>query len=87
MCQADGNFPPRAEFACLLPGDLAGEPLLAAYLSAHRSMINGSALCAALAVTERDRPGGLTIAKPFRTLNTRVIRVAPVFSRNTLGWC
>ena len=30
-------------------------------------MINGSALCAALAVTERDRPGGLTIARPFRT--------------------
>jgi hypothetical protein len=29
-------------------------PLLAAYLSAHRTMINGSALCAALAVTERD---------------------------------
>jgi hypothetical protein len=28
--------------------------LLAAYLSAHRTMINGSALCAALAVTERD---------------------------------
>jgi hypothetical protein len=27
---------------------------LAAYLSAHRTMINGSALCAALAVTERD---------------------------------
>jgi hypothetical protein len=31
--------------------------LLAAYLSAHRTTINGSALCAALAVTERDRPG------------------------------
>jgi hypothetical protein len=30
-----------------------GFPLLAAYLSAHRTMINGSALCAALAVTER----------------------------------
>src|SRR5512142_460123 len=30
------------------------EPVLAAYLSAHRTMINGSALCAALAVTERD---------------------------------
>jgi hypothetical protein len=29
-------------------------PLLAASLSAHRTMINGSALCAALAVTERD---------------------------------
>jgi hypothetical protein len=29
-------------------------PLLAAYLSAHRTMITGSALCAALAVTERD---------------------------------
>ncbi len=29
-------------------------PVLAAYLSAHRTMINGSALCAALAVTERD---------------------------------
>jgi hypothetical protein len=28
--------------------------MLAAYLSAHRTMINGSALCAALAVTERD---------------------------------
>ena len=28
--------------------------LLAAYLSAHRTMINGSALCAALAVTEGD---------------------------------
>ena len=28
--------------------------VLAAYLSAHRTMINGSALCAALAVTERD---------------------------------
>ena len=29
-------------------------PLLAACLSAHRTMINGSALCADLAVTERD---------------------------------
>jgi hypothetical protein len=28
--------------------------VLAAYLSAHRTMINGSALCAALAVTERE---------------------------------
>jgi len=28
--------------------------VLAAYLSAHRTMINGTALCAALAVTERD---------------------------------
>jgi hypothetical protein len=28
--------------------------LLAAYLSAHRTMINGSALCAAFAVAERD---------------------------------
>jgi hypothetical protein len=28
--------------------------VLAAYLSAHRTMINGSALCAALAVTDRD---------------------------------
>jgi integrase/recombinase XerD len=28
--------------------------VLAASLSAHRTMINGSALCAALAVTERD---------------------------------
>ena len=28
--------------------------VLAAYLSAHRTMSNGSALCAALAVTERD---------------------------------
>jgi hypothetical protein len=27
---------------------------LAAYLPAHRTMINGSALCAALAVTKRD---------------------------------
>jgi LuxR family transcriptional regulator, maltose regulon positive regulatory protein len=34
---------------------LLGPPaLLAAYLSAHRTMINGSALCAALAITERD---------------------------------
>jgi hypothetical protein len=34
---------------------LAGRHLLlATYLSAHRTMINGSALCAALAVTERD---------------------------------
>ena len=33
---------------------LLGGQLLAAYLSAHRTMINGSALCAALAVTERD---------------------------------
>jgi hypothetical protein len=30
------------------------ELLLAAYLSAHRTMINGGALCAVLAVTERD---------------------------------
>jgi hypothetical protein len=30
------------------------ELVLVAYLSAHRTMINGSALCAALAVTERD---------------------------------
>jgi hypothetical protein len=29
-------------------------PVLAAYLSAHKTMINGSALCAASAVTERD---------------------------------
>jgi hypothetical protein len=28
--------------------------VLAAYLSAHRTTINGSALCVALAVTERD---------------------------------
>ncbi len=28
--------------------------MLAAYLSAHRTMINSSALCAALAVAERD---------------------------------
>ena len=28
--------------------------LLAAYLSAHKTMINGSALCTGLAVTERD---------------------------------
>jgi hypothetical protein len=28
--------------------------VLAAYLSAHRTVINGSALCAALAVAERD---------------------------------
>lgn len=32
--------------------------LLAAYLSAHRTMINGRALCTALAVTERDWLGG-----------------------------
>ena len=32
----------------------ASRRVLAAYLSAHRTMINGSALCAALAVTERD---------------------------------
>jgi hypothetical protein len=42
-----------------LPGQpsqpqLGGGPVLAACLSAHRTMINGSALCAALAVTERD---------------------------------
>jgi hypothetical protein len=52
--QTAGTLPLRAEFACLLLGDLVGEPLIAAYLSAHRTMINGSALCAALAVTERD---------------------------------
>ena len=34
----------------------AAGPVLAAYLPAHSAMINGSALCAALAVTERDRP-------------------------------
>jgi hypothetical protein len=28
--------------------------VLAAYFSAHGTMINGSALCAALAVTDRD---------------------------------
>jgi len=33
------------------PGSRA---VLAAYLSTHRTIINGSALCAALAVTERD---------------------------------
>jgi len=40
----------------LVEGDFPASiyPLLAAYLSAHRTMINGSALCAALAVTERD---------------------------------
>jgi hypothetical protein len=32
----------------------SGIPLLATYLSAHRTMINGSALCADQAVTERD---------------------------------
>jgi hypothetical protein len=46
--------------AVLPPGDavterqMFGGLVLAAYLSAHRTMINGSALCAALAVTERD---------------------------------
>jgi hypothetical protein len=30
------------------------DQVLAAYLSAHRTMITGSTLCAALAVTERD---------------------------------
>jgi hypothetical protein len=30
--QAAGTLPLRAEFACLLLGDLVGEPLLAAYL-------------------------------------------------------
>jgi DNA-binding Xre family transcriptional regulator len=34
--------------------DILDCQLLAAYLSAHRTMSNGSALCAALAVTERD---------------------------------
>jgi hypothetical protein len=33
--------------------DQGCRPLLAAYLYAHRTLINGSALCAALAVTER----------------------------------
>ena len=37
-----------------LPEQFADLRVLAAYLSAHRIMINGSALCAALAVTERD---------------------------------
>jgi hypothetical protein len=37
-----------------LPAGTQPVPVLAAYLSAHRTMINGSALCAALAVTERD---------------------------------
>jgi len=34
----------------------AAGPMLAAALSARRTMINGRALCAALAVTERGRP-------------------------------
>jgi len=34
----------------------AAGPMLAAALSARRTMINGSALCVALAVTERSRP-------------------------------
>jgi hypothetical protein len=42
-----------AALARLLPRP---QRVLAAYLSAHRTMINGSTPCAALAVTERDRP-------------------------------
>jgi Aminoglycoside-2''-adenylyltransferase len=38
----------------LTAGPAAADHMLAAYLSAHRTMINGSALCAAPAVTERD---------------------------------
>ncbi len=41
--------------------------VLAAYLSAHRTMINGSALCAALLSRSVTDPVGLTVAKPFRT--------------------
>ena len=39
------------------PGDVrirAAAGVLAAHLSAHRTMINGNGLCSALAVTERD---------------------------------
>jgi hypothetical protein len=53
------NLPPQRPSGRLLPATPIRTLvlLLAAYLSAHRTMINGSALCAALAVTERDGPG------------------------------
>ena len=53
--------------------DIGHFPVLAAYLSAHRTMINGSAHCAALAVTERDWPGwpdcSQTVQSPCRIPN------------------
>jgi hypothetical protein len=42
------------ESAAIKLSSVVTDLLLAAYLSAHRTMINGCALCAALAVTERD---------------------------------
>jgi hypothetical protein len=43
-------------------------------------MINGMALCAALAVTERGRPAGLAVAKPIRTPVTSALGESPVRS-------
>jgi hypothetical protein len=40
-----------------------------------------------MAITERDRIRQSSRRHRARSLNTRVIRVAPVFSRNTLGSC
>ena len=62
MAMPPGPFSPAAvEQICRVLGDaVTGSEipnligLLAAYLSAHKTMINGSALCADLAVTERD---------------------------------
>ncbi len=44
------------EFGTQTPGPSTRKrrEVLATYLSAHRTMINGSALCTAMAVTERD---------------------------------
>ena len=41
-------------FILSLGGMCVFNSMLEAYLSAHRTMITGSALCTALAVTERD---------------------------------
>jgi hypothetical protein len=48
-----GNALLTAVIAAVVSG-IISFGVLAAYLSAHRTMINGSALCAALVVTERD---------------------------------
>ena len=38
-------------------------------------------------VTARAEDGSRSFTQAARSLNTRVIRVAPVFSRHALGWC
>lgn len=51
MCMIERPPPAWANLLLLFPQALWARLLLAAYLSARKTMINGSALCAAPAVT------------------------------------